>query len=287
MSLLLLSLGWGCGCPCCCPAEKHFEQAHRAYIESTEHRSGAFKTLTTNDAAASQQIEQRMKKLAQMQVRAGERPAVGRGGGQAAEVSPPPLPPSRHPAAHHGPSAQAQPLVCMPHDHIPAWLLAGGPGSLAHQDSDQRARVGGTQRRHAAREGTPPLPPGCVPALPLLARPLALHPPDQPPLPPVTCTPLLLQASQLTAPPPPASWRDMPAVAAACSGRAGPDDAPLLLTEGGARRAAGSPGGAPQAAERHIWWLHQGARCCRPAVEVVAPSPTALCASSARDAAPA
>ena len=49
--------------------ERHFEQAHKAYLESTEHRTQAFKQLTKNDASAARVIEKRMKKLIKLQVR--------------------------------------------------------------------------------------------------------------------------------------------------------------------------------------------------------------------------
>jgi hypothetical protein len=48
--------------------ERHFEQAHKAYLESTEHRTQAFKQLTKNDASAARVIEKRMKKLIKLQV---------------------------------------------------------------------------------------------------------------------------------------------------------------------------------------------------------------------------
>eukprot|EP00775_Hariotina_reticulata_P008068 gene8068-8263_t len=47
--------------------ERHFEQAHKAYLEGTEHRTSSFKNLTQNDAAAAHVIEQRMKKLMKLQ----------------------------------------------------------------------------------------------------------------------------------------------------------------------------------------------------------------------------
>jgi hypothetical protein len=43
-------------------------QAHRAYLEGTEHRNVAFKTLLKNDSEAAKVIEQRMKKLVKLQV---------------------------------------------------------------------------------------------------------------------------------------------------------------------------------------------------------------------------
>lgn len=43
-------------------------QAHKVYLEGTEHRTAAFKKLTTSDAAAARVIEQRMKKLLKLQV---------------------------------------------------------------------------------------------------------------------------------------------------------------------------------------------------------------------------
>ena len=48
--------------------ERTFEAAHQAYLQNTGARATAFQTLTTNDAAAARVIEQRMKKLVQMQV---------------------------------------------------------------------------------------------------------------------------------------------------------------------------------------------------------------------------
>uniref|UniRef100_A0A7R9W0W4 Dynein regulatory complex subunit 2 n=1 Tax=Chlamydomonas euryale TaxID=1486919 RepID=A0A7R9W0W4_9CHLO len=47
--------------------ERHFEQAHKAYLESTEHRTQAFKQLTKNDAQAARVIEKRMRKLIKLQ----------------------------------------------------------------------------------------------------------------------------------------------------------------------------------------------------------------------------
>lgn len=44
-------------------------QAHKAYLEGTEHRTASFKSLTKSDAAAAKVIEQRMKKLMKLQVR--------------------------------------------------------------------------------------------------------------------------------------------------------------------------------------------------------------------------
>lgn len=43
-------------------------QAHKAYLEGTEHRTASFKSLTSSDAAAAKVIEQRMKKLMKLQV---------------------------------------------------------------------------------------------------------------------------------------------------------------------------------------------------------------------------
>lgn len=48
--------------------ERHFEQAHKVYLESTEHRTQAFKKLTKNDSASAKIIERRMKKLLRLQV---------------------------------------------------------------------------------------------------------------------------------------------------------------------------------------------------------------------------
>lgn len=47
--------------------ERHFEQAHKAYLESTEHRTQAFKQLTKNDASSARKIEVSMKKLLKLQ----------------------------------------------------------------------------------------------------------------------------------------------------------------------------------------------------------------------------
>jgi hypothetical protein len=44
-------------------------QAHKAYLDSTEHRTKAFKGLQASDAQAARVIEQRMRKLAKLQVR--------------------------------------------------------------------------------------------------------------------------------------------------------------------------------------------------------------------------
>jgi hypothetical protein len=42
-------------------------QAHKAYLETTEHRTSAFKQLTRNDAQAARVIEKRMRKLGKLQ----------------------------------------------------------------------------------------------------------------------------------------------------------------------------------------------------------------------------
>ncbi|KAI8474613.1 MAG: flagellar associated protein [Monoraphidium minutum] len=47
--------------------EGHFEAAHKAYLDGTEHRAKAFRALQDGDAAAARVIEQRMRKLAQLQ----------------------------------------------------------------------------------------------------------------------------------------------------------------------------------------------------------------------------
>ena len=57
--------------------ERHFEQAHKAYLESTEHRTQAFKQLTKNDAASARVIEKRMKKLIKLQVHDGDGGVLG------------------------------------------------------------------------------------------------------------------------------------------------------------------------------------------------------------------
>lgn len=56
------------GCCLCCRSCGWLVQAHKAYLEGTEHRTSSFKTLTQNDAAAAHVIEQRMKKLMKLQV---------------------------------------------------------------------------------------------------------------------------------------------------------------------------------------------------------------------------
>jgi hypothetical protein len=43
-------------------------QAHKVYLEGTEHRTAAFNKLTQGDAGAARVIEQRMKKLIKLQV---------------------------------------------------------------------------------------------------------------------------------------------------------------------------------------------------------------------------
>jgi hypothetical protein len=43
-------------------------QAHKVYLEGTEHRMAAFKKLTGTDASTARVIEQRMKKLVKLQV---------------------------------------------------------------------------------------------------------------------------------------------------------------------------------------------------------------------------
>ncbi|GBG88589.1 hypothetical protein CBR_g48119 [Chara braunii] len=43
--------------------ERHFEQAHQAYLASTDARTQAFKQLTERDAACARIIEKRMRKL--------------------------------------------------------------------------------------------------------------------------------------------------------------------------------------------------------------------------------
>uniref|UniRef100_A0A7S1SW74 Dynein regulatory complex subunit 2 n=1 Tax=Tetraselmis chuii TaxID=63592 RepID=A0A7S1SW74_9CHLO len=47
--------------------ERHFEQAHQAYLSSTEMRTAAFRQLTKNDAASARIIEKRMRKLIRLQ----------------------------------------------------------------------------------------------------------------------------------------------------------------------------------------------------------------------------
>ncbi|KAG2490043.1 hypothetical protein HYH03_011508 [Edaphochlamys debaryana] len=47
--------------------EKSFELAHRAYLESTEHRTNTFRTLTKDDAKAALKIERQMRKLVRLQ----------------------------------------------------------------------------------------------------------------------------------------------------------------------------------------------------------------------------
>lgn len=66
-------IGWCCLCPP--PAaqglieelERHFEGAHKAYLDTTEHRAADFKKLLKDDAKAAREIEWRMKKLVKMQ----------------------------------------------------------------------------------------------------------------------------------------------------------------------------------------------------------------------------
>lgn len=48
--------------------ERSFEEAHKHYINSTEHRSRTFEQLSKNDAASARVIEMRMKKLHKLQV---------------------------------------------------------------------------------------------------------------------------------------------------------------------------------------------------------------------------
>ena len=73
--------------------ERTFEAAHQAYLQNTGARATAFQTLTTNDAAAARVIEQRMKKLVQMQV----------------NYAPPPPPPSPPASFFPLPTPQAYP----------------------------------------------------------------------------------------------------------------------------------------------------------------------------------
>ena len=47
--------------------ERHFDQAHQAYLASTEARTQAFKQLTKNDAQSARIIEKRMRKLMRLQ----------------------------------------------------------------------------------------------------------------------------------------------------------------------------------------------------------------------------
>ncbi|MEW5310230.1 MAG: hypothetical protein WDW38_002047 [Sanguina aurantia] len=47
--------------------ERHFEQAHKAYLDGTDHRTTAFRMLTRNDAGAARVIEKRMRKLIKLQ----------------------------------------------------------------------------------------------------------------------------------------------------------------------------------------------------------------------------
>lgn len=47
--------------------ERHFDQAHQAYLSSTNSRNEAFKTLTKSDATSARIIEKRMRKLMRMQ----------------------------------------------------------------------------------------------------------------------------------------------------------------------------------------------------------------------------
>jgi hypothetical protein len=43
-------------------------QAHKAYLDSTDHRTKAFRSLQANDGQAARVIEQRMCKLVKLQV---------------------------------------------------------------------------------------------------------------------------------------------------------------------------------------------------------------------------
>lgn len=47
--------------------EKHFEDAHRAYLQSTDARTQAFKQLTQQDGVSARTIEKRMRKLIRLQ----------------------------------------------------------------------------------------------------------------------------------------------------------------------------------------------------------------------------
>jgi len=47
--------------------EHHFEQAHQAYLNSTDARTQAFRKLTKNDAQSARVIEKRMRKLIRLQ----------------------------------------------------------------------------------------------------------------------------------------------------------------------------------------------------------------------------
>lgn len=47
--------------------ERHFEVAHKAYLDSTEHRTNTFRTLTKEDAKAALKIERQMRKLVRLQ----------------------------------------------------------------------------------------------------------------------------------------------------------------------------------------------------------------------------
>lgn len=47
--------------------ERHFEQAHQAYLASTDARTQSFRQLTKNDAASARIIEKRMRKLIRLQ----------------------------------------------------------------------------------------------------------------------------------------------------------------------------------------------------------------------------
>lgn len=53
----------------CAPFTCLCHQAHKVYLEGTEHRTAAFNKLTQGDAGAARVIEQRMKKLIKLQVR--------------------------------------------------------------------------------------------------------------------------------------------------------------------------------------------------------------------------
>jgi hypothetical protein len=63
----------GQSAPDACARRAARPQAHKAYLDSTEHRTKAFHALQSNDADAARVIEQRSRKLAQLQARPGAR----------------------------------------------------------------------------------------------------------------------------------------------------------------------------------------------------------------------
>ena len=48
--------------------ERQFDEAHKSYMNATEHRSRAFDQLSKKDASAARVVEMRTKKLRRLQV---------------------------------------------------------------------------------------------------------------------------------------------------------------------------------------------------------------------------